>query len=85
VWIESHSLRPGWIIDTGDNPEPLLDAIRTHGITPQAILFTHAHLDHIMGLAKVILIGLPFSRVAGEYRGHTASASAQEIPPHFGE
>lgn len=54
VWMETDSLRPGWIIDTGDNPEPLLDAIRTHGITPQAILFTHAHLDHIMGLAKVI-------------------------------
>ena len=31
------------------------------------------------------LIGLRFLSVAGEYRAHTASASAQEIPPHFGE
>ena len=54
VWIETDTLRPGWIIDTGDDPAPLLDAIRTHGITVQAILFTHAHLDHIMGLEKVL-------------------------------
>ena len=32
-----------------------------------------------------LLIGLRFSSVAGECRGHTSSASVQEIPPHFGE
>lgn len=56
VWIESDAMRPGWIIDTGDSPEPLLDAIRNHGITVQAILFTHAHLDHIMGLEKILAV-----------------------------
>ncbi len=56
VWIESDDLRPGWIIDAGDAPEPLLDAIRIHGITVQAILFTHAHLDHIMGLEKILAV-----------------------------
>lgn len=54
VWIDDDAARPGWIIDTGDHPAPLLDAIRTHGITVGAILFTHAHLDHIMGLEEII-------------------------------
>ena len=56
VWIETDAIRPGWIIDTGDDPGPLLDAIRIHGITVQAILFTHAHLDHIMGLEKILAV-----------------------------
>jgi len=32
-----------------------------------------------------VLIGIRFSSVAGECRAHTSSASAQEIPQHFGE
>ena len=54
VWIDDDPIRPGWIIDVGDQPAPLLEAVRAQGITVQAILFTHAHLDHIMGLETVI-------------------------------
>ncbi|MSR45288.1 MAG: MBL fold metallo-hydrolase [Phycisphaerales bacterium] len=54
VWIDDVAARPGWIIDTGDHPAPLIAAVRAHGIAVEAILFTHAHLDHIMGLEEVV-------------------------------
>ncbi|MSQ90682.1 MAG: MBL fold metallo-hydrolase [Phycisphaerales bacterium] len=54
VWIEDGASRPGWIIDTGDKPAQLIEAVRAHGVTVEAILFTHAHLDHIMGLEAVV-------------------------------
>ncbi|MSR69180.1 MAG: MBL fold metallo-hydrolase [Phycisphaerales bacterium] len=54
IWIDDDPIRPGWIIDTGDHPAPLLEALRAQAITVQAILFTHAHLDHIMGLEEVV-------------------------------
>ncbi len=54
IWMEGEGSRPGWIIDPGDNPKPLIDAVGEHGISVEAILFTHAHLDHIMGLEAVV-------------------------------
>lgn len=69
VWIDDDPVRPGWIIDAGDQPAPLLEAVRAQGITVQAILFTHAHLDHIMGLERVVaaLGDLPRSAHALEH------------------
>ena len=34
-------------IDPGSEPEKLVDAADEHGFEPQAIINTHAHLDHI--------------------------------------
>lgn len=39
-----------WIVDAGFEPEPMLDALRTRGLTPSQVVLTHAHLDHIGGL-----------------------------------
>lgn len=54
IWVEGEEHRPGWIIDAGDNPAQLIDAARANNVAVQAILFTHAHLDHIMGLGQLI-------------------------------
>jgi hydroxyacylglutathione hydrolase len=48
----SHGL-PCWIIDAGMEPDPLVAAIRDHHLQPQAVLLTHAHLDHIAGLEEL--------------------------------
>jgi glyoxylase-like metal-dependent hydrolase (beta-lactamase superfamily II) len=40
------------LIDPGDEVEELLDAVRSSGDDVQAILLTHAHLDHITGVAR---------------------------------
>jgi hydroxyacylglutathione hydrolase len=40
-------------IDPGDDSAAIVDAIRKHGFDLQAIAVTHAHLDHIGGVAAL--------------------------------
>lgn len=42
--------RKCWIADCGQRPAEMLDFIARHDLTPEAIVLTHAHLDHIAGL-----------------------------------
>ncbi|MBI1191319.1 MAG: MBL fold metallo-hydrolase [Tepidisphaera sp.] len=42
-----------WIIDPSFEPQPLIDRLAALGAAPAAILLTHAHADHISGLADV--------------------------------
>lgn len=42
-----------WIIDAGYNPEPLIDWVRSEGLTPRALILTHAHCDHMAGVDAV--------------------------------
>jgi glyoxylase-like metal-dependent hydrolase (beta-lactamase superfamily II) len=44
--------REGVVIDPGDDVDLLLDAVRQHGLSIKYILLTHAHLDHITGVAR---------------------------------
>jgi hydroxyacylglutathione hydrolase len=44
--------REGVIIDPGDETPALLEAVANHGLTIRYILLTHAHLDHITGVAS---------------------------------
>lgn len=41
---------PCWVADVGMSPEPLLEHLEGHGLEPEAVVLTHAHLDHIAGL-----------------------------------
>ena len=41
------------VIDPGDEADELLDAVRDHGLEVVHILLTHAHIDHISGVALV--------------------------------
>jgi glyoxylase-like metal-dependent hydrolase (beta-lactamase superfamily II) len=43
--------RDGVVIDPGDDVDQLLAAVRKHGLTVRYILLTHAHLDHVTGVA----------------------------------
>ena len=44
--------REGVIIDPGDEVDELIDAANRHGLAIRHILLTHAHLDHISGVAR---------------------------------
>jgi glyoxylase-like metal-dependent hydrolase (beta-lactamase superfamily II) len=43
--------RQGVVIDPGDEVDALLDAVKAHHLSVQYILLTHAHIDHITGVA----------------------------------
>ena len=45
--------REAVIIDPGDEADALLAAVRDHGLEVGYILLTHAHIDHITGVALV--------------------------------
>jgi glyoxylase-like metal-dependent hydrolase (beta-lactamase superfamily II) len=44
--------REAIVIDPGDEVELLVEAVTEHGLTVRHILLTHAHLDHITGVAR---------------------------------
>jgi glyoxylase-like metal-dependent hydrolase (beta-lactamase superfamily II) len=43
-----------WIIDAGYEPGELIGYARQAGLTPEAIVLTHAHADHIAGVRAVL-------------------------------
>ena len=43
--------RDAVVIDPGDEVEQLLDALKQHRLVARHILLTHAHLDHVTGVA----------------------------------
>lgn len=43
--------REAIVIDPGDEVDGLLEAVRDHGVTVKYILLTHAHVDHVSGVA----------------------------------
>jgi glyoxylase-like metal-dependent hydrolase (beta-lactamase superfamily II) len=49
---DAHSER-AIIIDPGDEPERLLQAVESRGVKLEAILLTHCHFDHIGAVAPV--------------------------------
>jgi len=38
------------VVDPGDNGERIAQAISDHGLEPVAVLLTHSHFDHILGI-----------------------------------
>ena len=42
-----------WIVDPGEGCSEVVDSIRSHALTPDAILLTHPHIDHIAGIPEL--------------------------------
>lgn len=66
TYIISNHLNECWIVDPGMYEQRETDAfisfIEKNGLTPRAIINTHAHLDHIFGVnAMVKKYNIPFS------------------------
>lgn len=45
--------REAIVIDPGDDVETILGIVARHGLKVRAILITHSHIDHIIGLKKL--------------------------------
>jgi hydroxyacylglutathione hydrolase len=55
------------LIDPGDEPERLLQAVEALGVTVEAILITHCHFDHVGAVAPLArATGAPVYCPAGE-------------------
>jgi glyoxylase-like metal-dependent hydrolase (beta-lactamase superfamily II) len=50
--VGCEATKEGILIDPGDEVEALLENVRTHGLRVRYILLTHAHLDHVTGVAR---------------------------------
>jgi hydroxyacylglutathione hydrolase len=50
--VGCEATREAVVIDPGDEVEQLIEAVGQHGLTVKYILLTHAHLDHITGVAR---------------------------------
>ena len=44
---------PCWIIDASFEPRPLIEHVRAAQLEPEALILTHAHIDHIAGLDEI--------------------------------
>jgi len=52
--------REGIVIDPGDEVDQLLDIVRRRELAVKYILLTHAHLDHVTGVARAkAALGVP--------------------------
>ncbi len=43
-----------WVVDPGAEGGALLEALRHNGLTPAAVVLTHAHFDHISAVNEVV-------------------------------
>lgn len=44
---------PCWIVDAGYQPGPMIDYLKRHCLSPEQVILTHGHLDHIGGLSEL--------------------------------
>ena len=51
--LVDEATREAVVVDPGDEPERILDALSAAGVRPVALLHTHAHFDHITGTELV--------------------------------
>lgn len=42
-----------WIVDASFEPAPLIADVRSRTLVPQALVLTHAHVDHVAGITEV--------------------------------
>ncbi len=45
---------PCWIVDASFEPRAMIDRARERGLRPDALVLTHAHVDHIAGVNEVL-------------------------------
>ena len=51
--VACEKTREAVIIDPGDEVDELVAAVRDHDVDVRSILLTHAHFDHVTGVARV--------------------------------
>ncbi|MDZ7637686.1 MAG: MBL fold metallo-hydrolase [Bryobacterales bacterium] len=77
--------REAFVVDPGEEPQALIDAIAQGGWQVKEILFTHAHIDHVAGALEVQQItGAPVAMHPGDrglYDSLPQQAAWVGVPP----
>lgn len=50
--VSCENTRQAVLIDPGDEVDQLLEVVRSANLAVQSILLTHAHVDHVLGVAR---------------------------------
>lgn len=70
----------GLIVDPGDDPAMIIKEINGLGFSPEAILLTHGHVDHIRGVSETAAaFGCPVWLHSADYELYKSPANA--LPP----
>ena len=52
--VADRETREAALVDPGEEAERFLQTIEAHGLTLRAIWLTHAHIDHVLGVRRVV-------------------------------
>jgi glyoxylase-like metal-dependent hydrolase (beta-lactamase superfamily II) len=51
----------GYLIDPGEGVDRVVASVERHGVRVKAVINTHAHIDHVQGVAEIVRrFGIPF-------------------------
>ncbi len=81
---DAEELRPGVIIDPGDNAPFILNKCRELRVRPEAILLTHGHFDHILA-AEDVRRAFHIPILAGEKEMALLEEPDMNLSASFGE
>jgi glyoxylase-like metal-dependent hydrolase (beta-lactamase superfamily II) len=84
-----------WIVDPGQEGARIVSLLEKKGLEPEAVLLTHAHFDHITGIAELqklfpglpvyvhredtVMFGHPFNQMPGEYSSIGVPANIRDV------
>ena len=84
-----------WIVDPGQEGARIASLLEKKGLEPDAVLLTHAHFDHITGIAELqklfpglpvyvhredtVMFGHPFNQMPGEYSSIGVPANIRDV------
>lgn len=84
-----------WIVDPGQEGARIASLLEKKGLEPEAVLLTHAHFDHITGIAELqklfpglpvyvhredtVMFGHHFNQMPGEYSSIGVPANIRDV------
>lgn len=84
-----------WIVDPGQEGARIASLLEKKGLEPEAVLLTHAHFDHITGIAELqklfpglpvyvhredtVMFGHPFNQMPGEYSSIGVPSNIRDV------
>jgi hydroxyacylglutathione hydrolase len=83
AFLVANEAGPAVFVDSGADVAPLIEAVERWGVTPVAILRTHAHHDHVENEDELVRrFSIPVLAEPGEWRWDALRVQAVATPGH---